>query len=314
MIKALTIGILISASLGGFAQDYDFKEPEHLKIKITTMDYFYKNPIVQGDTVAISDYDSKGNLIKTEHRYNGLIESNSHFKYDDNNRLIEYKDKGRRGYRTVTDPNTGDLVEESEYDGSIVLQTKKYKYDNYKLKQVDWYEFGDNLVISEIFDYNANGKIIKELMISYPNPNTLVYFKPNSSEIDWEHPRQESIETQTKTYSYIGDIRLGEYRDSTGLLSVDTTFFKDDLILRRVIYRTNGDKIFESFYDYDSDKKLLSYKTIDSGKSPFGGEYDFVASDNVKFLYDKNGYLITKEYFVDDKISTKIHYEYIFKK
>ena len=258
-------------------------------MKITTMDYFYKNPIVHGDTVAISDYDSKGNLIKTEHRYNGQIESNSHFRYDDSNRLIEYNDKGRRGYRTIKDPITGDLIEESEYDGSIVLQIKKYKYENDRLKQVDWYEFGDNLVISEIFDYNAQGKLIKELMISYPNPNTLVYFKPNSSEIDWEHPLQESIETQTKVYTYNGDIRLGEYRDSTGLLSIDTAFFKDDLILRRVIYRTNGDKIFESFYDYDSEKKLLSYKTIGSGKSLFGGEYGLVASDNIKFLYDKKG-------------------------
>jgi len=80
-----------------------------------------------------------------------------------------------------------------------------------------------------------------------------------------------------------------------------------------VIYRNSGEKIFEAFYDYDTQNKLIEYRTIDYGKSAYGGEYDMIASDKIRYVYDTQGYLITSEYYVDNKISTKIHYEYIGK-
>lgn len=313
MNKQTILGILISLSLNSFSQEFDFKEPDNLKRKITTMDYYYLDPVRLGDTIGISDYDSQGNMIKTIHFSDKLIQSNSLYHYDSNKRLIEYVDFGRRGYQIITDPKTGKENEISEYDSTITMLIKKCKYDNDNLKQLDWYEFGKNLIISDIYEYDSSKRMIKELHINYPNPNTLVYFKPNSSEIDWNYPRQERVDVYTKTCIYSGNQRICEYFDSTNLISIDTTIYENRLIQRNVVYRISEGKIFEAFYDYNEQNKLAEYRTIDTGKSAYGGEYDMVATDLIKYQYDNNGYLILEEYYVDNKISTKIHYEYIEK-
>jgi len=310
MNKQIILGVLISISLNSFSQKFDFKEPDNVKKKITTMDYYYPNPVRLSDTIGISDYDSHGNTIRTIHFSDKLIQSNSLYHFDNNNRLIEYVDFGRRGYQTVTDPKTGKESEISEYDSTITILIKKYKYDNDNLKQLDWYEFGKNLTTSVIYEYDNSNRITKELQISYPNPNTLVYFKPNSTEIDWNHPRQENIEVNTKTCRYSGNFRLCEYFDSINLVSIDTTIFENELMKRNVIYRKTGERIFEALYIYNDQNKLIEYRTIDSGKSAYGGEYDMIASDKIKYRYDRNGYLVEEEYYVDNKISTKIHYYY----
>lgn len=309
MNKFILLGFIF-LSYHCFAQEYNFKKPKNLKLKITTEDSYRDSIPELNITDQKSFYDLNDNLIKTINYWNNQIASNPIYEYDSLNRLTKYTDIGRRSYQILPDSITGEDVETSEYDSTVIVMIKKYKYQGKKLKQIDWYEFGKVLIISEMYDYDDSNRLINKTSISYPSPNTLIYFKPGTTEIDWEHPRLGNISVNSKKCRYIDDLRLCEYYDSTNLISIDTTFYTNELITRSVIYSVEGEKTFESFYHYNKENQLVNYKTTETGKSPFGGQFDLLSPKNIIFKYNLEGYLTGEEYYFDNKLMTRFHYKY----
>ncbi len=294
------------------SQEYKFKIPNDLKVKITTNDSYSDGFEQVGDTIEISFFDNNGNKVKTVYKSQGKIESNTIYRYD-KNKLIEYADKGRILHGMVKDSRTGEYIEVSEYDSTLIVFSKKYFYQNEKISRIEHYDFGTDLITKEFFKYDYQGRVIKHLTINFPNPHVLVYFKHNSLEIDWNHPKQTSIDTKTKICSYSKNMRITKYYDSTELLTIDSTFFNNDLVIKSCLHNAKGDILTQEFYQYDLINNLIEYKRIGTSQSIYDTPSDEMNGESVKYKYDTNGFLTSKEYYENGKVYYKQNYTYVRK-
>lgn len=299
-------------SLSSYGQDYEFKVPKNCSLEIGLLDSYFQDPIIIGDTISISYFDNEGNKIKTINKSMGSIESIDCFKYNNAGQIVEYKDYGRQTHQILTDPKTGKEVETSQWDSTIIMMIKKYQYENGLLKRIDEYSFGDKLDYSTLYDYDNQKRIIKELNISYPDENTLVYFKPNSTEIDWSRQKQTKIETYTKNCHYIKDLRICTYSDSSGIRSSDTSFFENGLIIRSIAFDSKGKFLNERRHKYNN-QLLIDYLIDDSGIGNYGGEFDMLAANRFRYEYDMEGFLIAEYDYERDKLLQKFYYKRIKK-
>lgn len=308
MIKYYIIFGLLILSLYLYGQDYEFKAPKNCILEIGLLDSYFQDSTKIGDTISISYFDNNGNKTKTIQKSYGRIESINCYKYDKAGHLIEFKDYGRQTHQLLTDSKTGKEIETSRWDSTIVMMIKKYQYESGLLKRIDEYSFGDKLDYSTLYDYDSQKRIIKELNISYPDENTLVYFKPNSTEIDWNKQKQTKIGITTKTYDYTKDLRICTYSDSAGIRSFDTSFYKNRLVTRSVTYDSKGKLLNVRNYKYNN-QELVNYSIDDSGIGYYGGEFDMIAANRFRYEYDKEGYLIAEYNFENDKLLQKFYYK-----
>ena len=302
--------LILSLIVNG--QDYEFKAPKNCILEIGLLDSYFQDSTVIGDTISVSYFDNKGNKTKTIQKSSGQIESINCFKYDNTGHLLEFKDYGRQTHQLLTDPKTGKEIETSQWDSSIVMSIKKYQYDKGLLKRIDDYSFGDKLDYSTLYDYDNQKRVIKELSISYPDENTLVYFKPNSTEIDWSRQKQIKIETYTKSCKYVKDLRICTYSDSSGIKSSDTSVFKNGLIVRSIAFDSKGKFLNERKYKYNN-QQLIEYSINDSGIGYYGRGFDMIAANRFKYEYDNDGLLIAEYHYDGDKLLQKYYYKRIKK-
>jgi len=312
MIRYYMIFGFLILSLYVNGQDYEFKAPKNCILEIGLLDSYFRDSTVIGDTISVSYFDNKGNKTKTIHKSDGRIESINCYKYDNTGHLLEFKDYGRQTHQLLIDPKTGKEIETSKWDISIVMVIKKYQYDNGLLKRIDDYSFGEKLDNSTLYDYDNQKRVIKELSISYPDENTLVYFKTNSAEIDWSRQKQTKIEIYTKSYRYIKDLRICTYSDSSGIKSSDTSVFKNGLIIRSITFDSKGKFLNEKRYKFNN-QQLIEYTINDLGIGYYGYGFDMIAANRFKYEYDNDGLLIAEYHYANDKLIQKFYYKRIKK-
>jgi hypothetical protein len=300
--------LILSIYVNG--QDYEFKAPKNCILEIGLLDSYFQDSTIIGDTITISHFDNYGLKTKTIQKSSGRIESINCYKYDNAGHLIEYKDYGRQTHQLLTDQKTGKEIETSQWDSSIVMMIKKYQYDNGLLIRIDEYSFGDKLDYTTLYDYDNQKRAIKELSISYPDENTLVYFKPNSTEIDWSRQKQTKIEAYTKSCHYIKDLRICIYSDSSGIKSSDTSIFKNGLIVRSIAFDSKSKFLKERKYNYNN-QQLIEYTINDSGIGHYGGGLDMIAANRFKYEYDNDGLLIAEYHYDGDRLLQKYYYKRI---
>lgn len=285
MNKFLIFGFLIAISLNCLSQEYRFKEPSNLKLKVILRSSNDKEAL---DTASITYYDNKGNIIKIINKSNNQNKSCYLYHYDSQNKLIEFiNDLGKKKYISRSDS----LI------GRYIFYKYIYKYKGNNLIEEDRYDIGESPYLSYIYKYDDSNRIIKELTIDYLSPN--VYSNPNK------------VHSKTKTYKYYNDLRICEYFDSTKLMGIDTTFYRRGLIQKKVVYSINGLKIAEDKYSYNNKNELIEYYSYDSGESPFGRGHDIMYNNwKENYTYDTSGFLNKREIIVDGKFSGAIYYIY----
>jgi hypothetical protein len=296
-------------SLNSFGQDYEFKEPKNFKIEFGLLDSYSKKYRKLGDTISVSYFDNAGNKIKTIHKSVGRIESISSFKYDNSGNKIESKDYGRQIYYTVTDSKTGKYIEKCKWDSTEVVMITKYQYDNGLLKKSGNYTSGKKLTYSTLYDYDSQNRVVKELSTSYPDDNTLAYFKPNSTDIDSNHQKQIKTETYTKFCSYTKNLRICTYSDSSGIKSRDTTIVRNGLIVKSIAYNLKGRFLKQELYKYNNNKQLIEYSVNDTGIGFYGEEFDMITANRFKYEYDNDGFIICEYHYDKNKLLQKYYYK-----
>ena len=300
---------LMTFQIVGRAQEYHFIQPHDVKMKITIMDHFYNDSVKLNDTVSIGYYNHNGNEIRSIDLSDGMMSSEIYYHYDQANRLIEelYICRLVYGSDGEVDEN-GELITIAIQDSTVTL-IQKYKYDHKgNLIQKDGYTYGEHMEISYRYKYDRQNRLIEETQVRYPVPICSVGFLPGSTEIDDDYKIIENVETSRDTYKYAGNLRICERFDSKGLYSVDTVFFINKLIQKKVTYDENRNKKIESRYSYNTKGLLIERRS--SFSDDYGANSDLSPISKIEYEYDAGGILI-KERRYDKKLIQEIHYKYI---
>ena len=294
-------------------ENNSFRVPKNLDKEIVLGKYYWKEDPKE-DTIRISTYNN-GEKVKSAHYYDGEISSYDSLKYDKNNNLIEFKDYGRMGYRSYTDPNTGKEIEEKIWDGTVVMRVKKYYYDdNGRMEKEEYYEFGESLEKRIRYFYDSKNRIKKEEHILYPSPYYFATFKPQTAELDEDAEPISTAEKSYIDYLYFKDLAVSIHSDSTGTLGKDSIFYLNGKVTREKGVLESGKLLYENEYEYDTEEKIIEIKNYTSGLFWTGEKSDMAEHHGrTVYKYYDDGTLKSEENYFNGKISNTYIYKYKIK-
>jgi hypothetical protein len=296
MMRNIFIICLLIYSYISFGQDYHFKEANNCKIEIVLEDLYFGDSTILGDTVLISYFDKSGNKTKTIDKFEGQISSMTNYSYNKFGQLIESKNYGAL---------VGNVPYKDFYvthlDSSIMLNITKYQYENGLLKRTDVFSNKNELEFSKIIEYDSNKRIIKVSDIDYTKKDTK-FFNPKSNNFDIMKNDKKNVNIQE--CKYLKNLKICSYSDSSGLLGTDTAIINNDLVLKSISYNSKGQLQCISTYKYDNNN-LIEY-------SVKGCELDmFPPANRFVYEYDNDGFLISINYYDENKLLQKNYYKRI---
>lgn len=285
MKKYLTILTFFTSSLVCFSQEYNFPEPILVRSKLTIQS-IYRDGGESKDTVSLTTFNSFGKPIREIQYLDtlGLIIKNYH--YNSENQLTGIDEYGR----TPTD-----VYRKSDGSYSIILDSdstfrgrKSFRIlDSYRIRESNYTD--DQLRSIKTITKDNQGIIIKEIR------KELLLPKPNTYKVE---------------YRYSNNARMGNYSFNGELTGYDTTFYLNNQISRVVNYLTNGEKISEVNYIYDSQNRLLEFQYDSNCKNLYGGYVDYCGNIKYVYGYDQDGIISFKKTYFDDELVSILKFEY----
>lgn len=133
------------------------------------------------------------------------------------------------------------------------------------------------------FSYDTRGNLIKESVIDYPN--TLTAYRV------YEYSDKQRI--KKKIYDgQVGNLSLGSYTNY---------YYTENKLTREELFLSNGSLKHETFYEFDEDRLVNTYKVDDE----LGVHHQY------KYLFDEMNQLILEEVFMyNQEISASTKYFY----
>jgi hypothetical protein len=198
------------------------------------------------------------------------------------------------------------------WNDTVLTNELRYKYDDSLLSKIMWIDGQSNkLTLEVVFEYNSEGKVIKEQIVDYPDGGISIGFKPNSTEII-DLPDANNKIVNYKEFIYESDTVYITYykkgiKSGTGKKVVNP----NGQLQFEVTYDLNGKVIYQINNEYNKQGKLITQSIKDTGYDGFGNGYDFAGGDLIKYEYDKDGNRISKSTYYEGKIWTIEKYEYI---
>ena len=295
-------------------QEYQFNESKGLRILIELTDSYFNNSKRLNDTASITYYDKTGNKIKTLYKYIpmlyfdslenktkclnevfGLTNGASKYKYNTKGELLEEVDYG--------------VLFDTFFDTTFINWTIKYSYPKSSTKKVDTYNSDKKLEFTDLYQYDKQERIVKHTYVNYLKDNKVIYYKPNSIDIDWSKMSTSLINGFTTIYSYSKSYRIGQIVDSSGFDRADTTFYNNSLISKVCSKSKTGDILNQQLYKYNDHKQLIEFIQF-LGK---GADYLVGSANRFTYEYDTEGYLSVKNEYFNDILMQKYHYKRIKK-
>jgi len=299
----------------GFCQEYKFKKSDGTRIEISIQEVITQDSVFRRDTILVSYFDSIGNLLSEIHFREKKVSSFTNFSYDQNNRLIQEID-----YEYIPSKGLGNVVwavDNVDKLGAESGEIWRFRNNVFLDNKKQSYLYGADSVLYSIVnsDFDSLNRLVNKVYNSDPDSNLIVIgeFKAGTTEIDTDAPIDERSTVKIKKCHYLNSMRICEYCSSAKLMSSDTTKYHNGLVESKVIVRTNGERIFESKYFYDS-SKLIEYNEYYNGGDPYGGMTDMPEELKILYYYyNKEGYLILEKTYYpseafDGFLSTSFHY------
>ena len=271
----------------------------------------------KGTVTVVTNYDKNGNAVEViNYKSDGAISSRHEYKYDKENRKIEYNQyqvpmggkELRLSFKQVfTYDTNGNKKSEQGFDGKNPYRITYGYFDDSKQKEIlkysaaniveeKWtFEHKEN--ITTVFVYKTAGKLDKKIVRKYDSNSNLV------DETSYSGAEKELGRT---TFEY----------DSKNLLKAKSEFYGGNLRANYSyvydnsgqlieVYQTNaaGEKILYSAYKYDNKGNMLEEKWFDGQP----GEYS-----KRNFKLDNKGNVNEVEAYYSD-YNYKVVYRYTYK-
>ena len=108
------------------------------------------------------------------------------------------------------------------WDSTILTNDVQYLYEGAKLVNMKWINGQDNRLSIEInYSYDNEGRLKKEEIKNYPDPNSFGQFEPNTDK--WiDNPDAKRFHTNTKEYIYQKNLVTVKYYKEGTLTAIET--------------------------------------------------------------------------------------------
>ena len=287
--------IVICSNLTCLGQNNDFLETFEgdfdFQLITVTRDCFSCKPIVKNEKVVQYHFDKVKSILTDSTFYKGSLSGIGIRKYE-NGDLTSYKCKGT----WVSTSNVGDFG--MTWDSSITTYKIDYQYEKGQLiNKKNFDAQTERLTTEVIYTYDKNGKLIKELIKDYPDPDYFLTFKPNSTESFYDKD-EVKFTLRRKEYSYKDSQTIIKYFKSDSLTGVQSIFkSKSELNIKTT--RSEGNTVYKAIKRFNSSNQIIEIVQNDTGYDAFGFGYDFLKYDRETFEYDDKNRLSIHKYFND---------------
>ncbi|BDX38340.1 hypothetical protein CYCD_16950 [Tenuifilaceae bacterium CYCD] len=271
----------------------------------------------KGTVTVVTNYDKGGNPIEViNYKPDGRVSSRHVYKYDDQNRKIEYsqyqflksgKDMDLSFKQTFSYDSKGNKKSELGFDGKTTYRIVYSYFDDGKQKEIVKYNASNTVEERWVFEnkgnttnvtiYKPEGKVDKKIVRKYDNRSNLLD-ETNYSGADKELGRT--------TFEFGSDgLMKAKCEYYGGSLRASYSYVYDDNGQLIEVYQTNpnGDKMLYSAYKYDGKGNMLEEKWFDGQP----GEYS-----KRNFKLDNRGNVNEVEAYYSD-YNYKVVYRYTYK-
>jgi len=271
----------------------------------------------KGTVTVVTNYDKNGNAVEViNYKSDGAISSRHEYKYDRENRKIEYNQyqvpmggkELRLSFKQIfTYDSNGNKKSEQGFDGKNPYRISYSYLDDSRQKEIVKYSAANSVEekwtfehkenITTVFVYKAESKLDKKIVRKYDS---------NSNLVDETNYSGAGKELGRTTFEY----------DNKNLLKVKSEFYGGNLRANYSyvydnsgqlieVYQTSaaGEKILYSAYKYDNKGNMLEEKWFDGQP----GEYS-----KRNFKLDNKGNVNEVEAYYSD-YNYKVVYRYTYK-
>jgi len=299
------IFILYSASqVFGQLPDESLKEMvvEHNIKSLTQLNHKYEDgkPKEEGYKNIYKEFNQHGNLIKELHYRNGDVSQRLTYKYNENQKKIEYKNYSVRNeelsYRQNIEYNEkGQKILENRYNGSEylkliykyndngkqdkILKKKRIAGNKYELQEKRLFSHNGNTTTVKVVD--ADGELVKKFINKYDDQGHLIKFTEYS-------PDGEKIKTIATKYNEDGKKTQEEkYQKGNFIYKKDFRYDKDGNLVEVQKEQPEEEFVISKVYEYQKEN-LSKEMWLEDMADKYSQK---------KFIFDDDGILRKVEVF-----------------
>lgn len=241
------------------------------------------------DTTEIHYFDTKGRDTAIAFFLKNKVNQRDEFRYNNDGLIQSFSHYGGDKFNGHS----------SEWDVDLPVSKKEYVYKSKKLVTVNEanYVSADITVFyKHILSYRADGKLVKKVSITLPDEDVAYGFNDSKGKY-----HQQDADTTIFKCSYKGNAMTINTYSWGMLLNTEKKVFSPKGLLLESKFKDVTGKVTETkTYKYDKAGRMTEEKLA-----------RLVRVSKTSISYANNGAVIGKQYFTNDKLKSKVRYEYI---
>ena len=265
-----------------------FPRTKGVKAVVATRDCIECKPSTRNDIFAKYYFDSAGYNTQWYSLFENKKSGKQTYNYN-NQKLISYQNNSTL-VSTSTEGNFGMM-----WDSTKLTNEVQYQYKGEQLVSVQWIDGESKRISFDItYSYDNEGRLQKETIKNYPDPNSFGLFEPNSAKLV-EDPDAKRYVVNNKDYEYNGDTTIVKFYKEGVLTGIETNLHNvDGLITKSTLHDTSGNMMKQLINTYNSSNQLIQRELTDTGYDGFGNAYDYQDFEKETYEYDSKGNLTAK--------------------